>query len=605
MNATSEQSISIMQLAAEAISPSLYERSHKDATVVVGDITLAVKTWGDPARPAVVLVHGYPDDSSVWHRVAPLLARHYYVIAYDVRGAGLSRAPRRTADYRLEQLSGDFEAVLNAFSPLRAVHLIAHDWGSIQGWEFVTEPRFEGRIASYTSCSGPCLDHVGHLMRKQLLHPSPASLGKLVGQLFRSWYVYAFHLPLLPALTWRWWLGRAWPRLMRANEGVTIQANPQQTGNGVCGVRLYRANFVRRVFFPRKRYAHAPVQTVVPLQDRFVGPALSEDLSRWVPRHYRRLVEARHWLPLADPERFAGLAQELIETVETGIEPPQMRRARSGSRHQLFGGKLAVITGAGSGIGRSTALEFAKEGASIVAVDIDLASAERTARLVQLLGADAHARRVDVGSAQEMEALAQWVDEALGGTDIVINNAGIGMAGGMLDMSAAQWEKIVNVNFWGVIHGSRLFARQMAERGVAGHIVNTASAAAFGPSRSLPAYASTKAAVLMLSECMRAELAGKGIGVTAVCPGFANTGIMAATHYAGTSSEEQARMRKRAARLYQMRGLKPETVSLAIINGIRHNRAVVPVGAEAHAMRFIGNHLTWLSRWLARINVSP
>ncbi|AOK31567.1 short-chain dehydrogenase [Burkholderia singularis] len=593
-----------MQPLSNEAPRALFDAAHTETSVPAGDVTLAAKTWGDASRPAVVLVHGYPDNSSVWHGVASILAQSYYVIAYDVRGAGLSSAPQRTADYRLEKLVDDFAALIDALAPNRAVHVIGHDWGSIQGWEFVTEPRLAGRILSYTSCSGPNLDHVGYWMRHQLAHPSPASLARIGNQLVRSWYVYLFHLPLLPELSWRLWLARAWPALLRRIERTTIEPRPTQADDGAHGVRLYRANFIRRLFAPRERYAHAPVQVIVPLRDKYVSPALSADLARWVPHYYRREVAERHWMPVDHPERFATIAQELIEAVETGTEPPALAHVRRRNGTGPFSGKLVVITGAGSGIGRSAAVEFAKQGASIVAVDIDEQAAERTVHLVQLLGADAHARRVDVGSPDEMEALANWVENTLGGADIVVNNAGIGMAGGILDTSAAHWERILRVNLWGVIHGSRLFAKQMAARGAGGHIVNTASAAAFGPSRDLPAYATTKAAVLMLSECMRAELADHGIGVSAVCPGFAETGIMAATQYAGASEADEAKLRKRATKLYQMRGLKPETVAKAIAAAVLQNKPVVAIGAEAHAMRFVGRYMPWLGRMIARVSMA-
>ncbi|KVU63861.1 short-chain dehydrogenase [Burkholderia ubonensis] len=593
-----------MQPLSDEAPLALFDSVCTETAVASGDLTLAVRTWGDPARTPVVLVHGYPDDSSVWQRVAPLLARQHYVIAYDVRGAGLSGAPRRTADYRLAKLTDDFAAVIDALCPGRPIHLIAHDWGSIQGWEFVTEPRLAGRIASYTSCSGPCLDHVGFWLRERLLRPTPASLARLGGQLVRSWYVVLFHLPVIPELSWRLWLGRAWPGLLRRVEKTRVASRATQADDGARGVRLYRANFIRCLFTPRERYAHAPVQTIVPLGDKYVSPALSENLSRWAPQYYRRKVAAGHWLPLADPARFAGLAQQLIDAVERGAEPPALANARRRATSGRFSGKVAVVTGAGSGIGRCAALAFAREGATIVAVDIDTASAERTALLVRLIGAQAHAKRADVGSAGEMEALAGWVGSALGGADVVINNAGIGMAGGILDTSAAHWARILHVNLWGVIHGSRLFAQQMVARGAGGHIVNTASAAAFGPSRDLPAYATTKAAVLMLSECMRAELAGQGIGVTAVCPGFAETGIMASTQYAGADAQDEARLRKRATKLYQMRGLKPETVAQAMVDGVLRNRPVVAVGAEAHALRFVGRFMPWLGRMIARVSMA-
>lgn len=141
-----------------------------------GAVRLAVYRWGDANKPMLLFVHGYPDNHKVW---LPLIARllgRYQVVAYDVRGAGASDKPRRTRDYRLELLSQDLKAVLDAVSPERAVHLVAHDWGSIQTWESVTDPALRQRIASYTSISGPCLDHVGHWMRDRLRRRRPAAL---------------------------------------------------------------------------------------------------------------------------------------------------------------------------------------------------------------------------------------------------------------------------------------------------------------------------------------------------------------------------------------------------------------------------------------------
>eukprot|EP01137_Pigoraptor_chileana_P000507 Opistho-2@36821 len=144
--------------------------------VSAGDVQLACKAWGSPDRPTVVLVHGYPDNSEVWHAVATDLSADFHVVAYDVRGAGDSTTPKGMQAYRLERLSLDFEAVIKAVSPNAPVHLVAHDWGSIQSWESVSDARLAGRIASYTSCAGPCLDHVGHWMRAHIGRPSLASL---------------------------------------------------------------------------------------------------------------------------------------------------------------------------------------------------------------------------------------------------------------------------------------------------------------------------------------------------------------------------------------------------------------------------------------------
>ena len=113
-----------------------------------GGVSLAAISAGDRARPTVVLVHGYPDTKEVWTPVIERLAPRFSVIAYDVRGAGGSSAPRGPRGYGLERLADDFAAVCDALAPGRPVHLVGHDWGGIQGWEFVTAARFAGRIAS-------------------------------------------------------------------------------------------------------------------------------------------------------------------------------------------------------------------------------------------------------------------------------------------------------------------------------------------------------------------------------------------------------------------------------------------------------------------------
>lgn len=281
---------------------------------------LAVRRWGKPGQPVIVLVHGYPDNSSKWDAVARLLADDFDVVAYDVRGAGDSFVPKQVADYRLERLTEDFTAVVNAVSPDKPVHLVAHDWGSVQSWEFVTEPALKGRIASYTSCSGPSLDHVGFWLRDRMRRPTPSGLWQLGVQSVKSWYVYFFQLPWLPEALWRRVLGRHWPGLMRLLEGTHIEPRATQAEDGAHGVNLYRANVFPCFFKPRERYAHAPVQLLVATRDHFVSPALTADLERWVPRLTRREVKAGHWITIKHPELFATAVRDFI-AAQTGQAP--------------------------------------------------------------------------------------------------------------------------------------------------------------------------------------------------------------------------------------------------------------------------------------------
>jgi NAD(P)-dependent dehydrogenase (short-subunit alcohol dehydrogenase family) len=249
-----------------------------------------------------------------------------------------------------------------------------------------------------------------------------------------------------------------------------------------------------------------------------------------------------------------------------------------------FGDKLVVVTGAGSGIGRATALGFAANGARVVAADLNLAAATSVAELITGRGAAAHARRADVAVAEDMERFADWVRTEVGVPDVVVNNAGIAVVGPLLAHTEEDWQRIVGVNLLGVVRGCRLFGAQMVERGTGGHLVNIASAAAFAPSAWLPAYATTKAAVRMFSECLRAELAAAGIGVTAICPGFTSTPIARSARYVGLPPGVEDRVREEGARALRRRRFPPEKVALAVMRAVLRDQAVVPVNAESRVV---------------------
>ena len=580
-----------------------------DKTVKSGDVELAVYSWGKPGKnkPVVVLVHGYPDAASVWKATAELLAKKYYVVAYDVRGAGRSTRPDHTAAYDLEHLVNDLAAVVDEVSPEKPVHLVGHDWGSIQSWEAVTTERLQGRIASYITISGPSLDHAGYWLMQRLKSGSPEKLAQLARQAAHSWYIGVFHLPMLAPSMWKLGLDKLWPTVLEKFEGVKAEASDSQAEDGSKGVNLYRANVANRVFKPQVRRTEIPVQLIFPRRDHFMVPEIWDDLPQWAPNLWRRDADAGHWIQVSHPELVADWASEFIDFVHNGKESPALLRARvradrSGKKHS---GKLVIVTGAGSGFGRETALLFAEQGADVVAVDINLAAAERSAELARLLGAQAWAKQVDVGSVEQMEALAGWVEKELGAPDVVVNNAGIAVSGSFLDTSVGDWERVLRVNLWGVIHGSRLFGKQMVAAGKRGHIVNVASAAAFAPSRALAAYATTKAAVKMLSDCIRGELAEKNIRVSTICPGFSATGITQSAQFVGLSEEEQARRRDKVTSLYKRRNLKPETIAKAILDAVENDTPEVPVGAEAHGMRLISRFLPSLARRMARIDLAP
>jgi NAD(P)-dependent dehydrogenase (short-subunit alcohol dehydrogenase family) len=449
--------------------------------------------------------------------------------------------------------------------------------------------------------SGPSLDHFGHWIARRVRRPTPRRIGQLLGQGAKSWYVYLLHTPVLPELAWRGPLGKHWPKILQRMEKVPGGDYPTSSlpADAAHGAWLYRDNVRARLRRPRTdAYAHAPVQLITPLGDAFLSEKLYAELERWAPRLTRRTLPAKHWIPRTRPDQLTAWITEFVTAVEDG----RAEVRATGRYADRFGGQLVLVTGAGSGIGRATAFAFAEAGARVVAVDRDAEAAARTAERSRQIGApEAWAETTDVSDEQAMEKLADKVTTEYGVLDVLVNNAGIGLSGSFFDTTPQDWKKVLDVNLWGVIHGCRLFGRQMAERGQGGHIVNTASAAAYQPSKALPAYSTSKAAVLMLSECLRAELAGQGIGVSAICPGFVNTNITSTARFTGVDADEEKRRQRRTARLYGLRNYPPEKVADAILRAVTRNEAVVPVTPEAHGTRFLSRFIPGARRMLARV----
>ncbi|MEV6274840.1 SDR family oxidoreductase [Nocardia sp. NPDC051832] len=556
-----------------------------ERTVRSGEFDLAVYEYGDPAHETIVLVHGWPDTHHLWDSVVPLLAGRFHVVAYDTRGHGASTRTQRTADYRLDALAADFYAVADAISPDRPVHVLAHDWGSVQVWEAVCEPQAKARVASFTSVSGPNLDHIGKWMRDRLSRPTPRNVWQPFTQLMSSAYTFFFMTPGLPRAAFNL-LGteQRWQRvvsLMNETAPSNVKLGPTFRRDSVDGLLIYRANIVQRMLSPRERHTEVPVQLIVAGRDVAVRPAGYDDERKWTQRLWRRDVPAGHWMPFSHPELLATATTELIDSLNGGSIPRGLRRAEIGRTRKPFEDQLLVITGGGSGIGRETALAFAGLGAEIVLSDINLDAAKETAELIAAQHGVAHAYQLDVGDEAAVQAHAQEVIAAHGVPDILINNAGIGQAGGFFDTPSAEFDRVMRINLGGVVNGCRAFGAAMAERGLGGHIVNLSSMAAYSPQQGFSAYSTSKSAVYMFSDCLRAELSGRGISVHTVCPGIVHTNIVATTKFSGVSAEEEKRKQEQYDKLYRARRYTPDKVAAQIVRAVENNRDIVPVTPEA------------------------
>jgi pimeloyl-ACP methyl ester carboxylesterase len=256
-------------------------------------VRLEVYERGDRTRPTLVAVHGYPDDHGVWDGMAAALADRFHVVTYDVRGAGASQRPAETDAFRITQLVGDLAAVVDAVSPDAPVHLLGHDWGSIQCWAALPDPRLAGRISTYTSISGPALDYGAAWLRDLRAHPRAGAR-----QLTHSMYLLAFQLPWLPEFAMR----RGWLERLSHHRAEL----PDQ----LAGLSLYRAN-LRRVGRPRPVPDGVRVQVVVPDRDPYVTAAFATESPRpWVTDLCVQRIPGGHWVVSRDPAAVAEIVAQ-------------------------------------------------------------------------------------------------------------------------------------------------------------------------------------------------------------------------------------------------------------------------------------------------------
>ena len=273
--------------------------------------------------------------------------------------------------------------------------------------------------------------------------------------------------------------------------------------------------------------------------------------------------------------------------------------ARAGERVFDLRGKTCLVTGAASGIGKATAAAFAARGARVVLCDVDGAALEEVAEALGGSAACPCAEAVDVANRDAMAALARKVHETAGPLDVLVNNAGVYLAGSALDLTLEDWDWVLGVNLWGVIYGCHYFLPAMISCGKGGHVVNVASMYGYWPSPGVAGYLTAKFGVFGFSEALREDLRPHGIRVSTVCPGIVRTGLVEKMRIRNGGDAEA--VRGELIRMYERRDYRPDHVANAIVKAVaREWSRVELVSGEARLMYRVERYLPSLSRFIAR-----
>jgi len=242
--------------------------------------------------------------------------------------------------------------------------------------------------------------------------------------------------------------------------------------------------------------------------------------------------------------------------------------------------RTAVVTGAGSGIGRALSVLLAKEGCRLAIADINEEGLSETERLIAQLGRPVSSHKVNVADKQRMQDFVEEVVAAHGGVHIVVNNAGVAVAKTFMDHSIEEFEWLMGINFWGVVYGCKFFLPHLLKADE-GHIVNLSSLFGLVGVPMQSSYCSSKFAVRGLSESLRSELTGTNVGITSVHPGGIATNIAAASVH--NDDPESVRMHKRTERAFK-KMMPPATAAEHILNGIKKNKPRVLITKEAYVL---------------------
>jgi pimeloyl-ACP methyl ester carboxylesterase len=285
-------------------------------------VELHVVEYGQRGRPPLLLVHGFPDTHDVFSLLIEELGRDFHIAAFDLRGVGESSAPASRAEFRIEAIMPDFTAVIDAvFGPGARVHMLAHDWGSILAFSYVSDRSRERRIRSFTSVSGPHLGLMWSANMRHLRSLRPHEMLGGLGQLGSSWYAGFFQVPRLP----EWLIRELGPRLYRLTllRGGVPPSDPylnvthaQVWSRTHHALELYRQNVKRPPPLPAPRSIAVPTALVIPLDDPFLRPKTYEFIGDYVNDLTVHRLHASHWVPRSHPRELAAITRDLSTRVD-------------------------------------------------------------------------------------------------------------------------------------------------------------------------------------------------------------------------------------------------------------------------------------------------
>ncbi len=238
-----------------------------------------------------------------------------------------------------------------------------------------------------------------------------------------------------------------------------------------------------------------------------------------------------------------------------------------------FRDKKVVITGAGSGIGQATAIEFAARGADLVVSDINEEGLAKTIIAIEAKGGRALGHLADVSQPNEVESLINKAIETGGRIDILMNNAGVAVAGEIRHLALKDWQRVVAINLWGPIYGVHHALPHMIKQN-SGHIINVSSAAGMLAGPGLSAYSTSKFGIVGFTEVLRNEISRYGIGVTLVCPGFVRTNIFSSLEVRGMKNDDEAR------KVPPFMGISKESCARNIVHAVEKNKFLIIPGPE-------------------------